>query len=1003
MGYELNTKTLVKLTRRSVLCVIEHNPSSRCNSNKVSSLLNIFKLGVSMYSRVSVAQFYGLIFTLFFVPLVSEINLAQPIQKQRQNEVHLDQFNMLTTTSGWILLNQRLFWTSDAGQTWDEVSPSLPSGSSVQDVQFIDSNTGWMLWTMIAPDGSSLFQLAHTTDHGVTWVIDSLSLFESGEIASHTEKAEIGWFDTQTGWISVKQISSSNFSLGTLFITSDGGGTWRRSTLPVADHIYFNDPQIGWAIGGPTGDQIFKTPDGGTTWQTLRPDDVPEKTLAVAYMPFYSGGQGLLIMTHLGLDNSLEVYSLKNPSEKWLPVNRLTLDVQPGAIALSILDAQNFVATIPGTRSIVRMMDGELNVLDNEDGLSTSIVELDMVSLDVGWAKSVDSSCATAPSSDNEAVSVFCSSTTRLLRTIDGGITWQSIVLPLVQSDAAPLGIFSNNDATTMNSLSSLGNTQVFIGHGFDKCEIPTLSQLQAWWGHSPYKVVNLYVGGSARACENSTLTSSYLKQLYRQGWKFIPTWVGPQAPCTGYASRISNDVTTAYNQGVTQANSAVERLAELGLTYPDKTGSVIYYDIEYYGTNANCRNAVNSFMNGWVSQIHARGNLAGVYGSTLCNTGLSDFLNIANIPDVIWPARWYHNPGSGYYDPNANVWDLGSCIPNDVWADHQRVRQYEGSHNENWGNLPLEIDSNVLDGVVAIPYGFFVKSINRENANPTDATSVDFTVFFMEPVTGVNAGDFVLTTTSITGATITKLTGAGDTYTVTIDTGSGNGTIRLDIVDDDSIKDAFNNPLGGIGDGNGDYISGETYTILKDITFEDVSISYWAWQYIERLYVAGITGGCSISPLKYCPDDTVTRAQMAVFLERGLHTSTYNPPAATGMMFTDVTSDYWAAKWIEALATDGLTSGCGSGNYCPDDPVTRDQMAVFLLKAKYGSSYTPPAVESGTSFNDVLTDYWAAAWIKQLAAEGITGGCGTNVYCPGSPVTRAQMAVFLVRTFDLP
>jgi len=94
---------------------------------------------------------------------------------------------------------------------------------------------------------------------------------------------------------------------------------------------------------------------------------------------------------------------------------------------------------------------------------------------------------------------------------------------------------------------------------------------------------------------------------------------------------------------------------------------------------------------------------------------------------------------------------------------------------------------------------------------------------------------------------------------------------------------------------------------------------------------------------------------------------------------------------------------GCGSGNYCPDNTVTRAEMAVFLLRAKYGADYTPPAVDSGTGFSDVPADYWAAAWIKQLAAEGITGGCATNLYCPESPVTRAEMAVFLVRTFKLP
>jgi hypothetical protein len=77
--------------------------------------------------------------------------------------------------------------------------------------------------------------------------------------------------------------------------------------------------------------------------------------------------------------------------------------------------------------------------------------------------------------------------------------------------------------------------------------------------------------------------------------------------------------------------------------------------------------------------------------------------------------------------------------------------------------------------------------------------------------------------------------------------------------------------------------------------------------------------------------------------------------------------------------------------------------MAIFLLKAKYGASYSPPAVGSSTGFGDVPTDHWAAKWIKQLAAEGITGGCGSGNYCPDTPVTRAQMAVFLVKTFNLP
>jgi hypothetical protein len=77
--------------------------------------------------------------------------------------------------------------------------------------------------------------------------------------------------------------------------------------------------------------------------------------------------------------------------------------------------------------------------------------------------------------------------------------------------------------------------------------------------------------------------------------------------------------------------------------------------------------------------------------------------------------------------------------------------------------------------------------------------------------------------------------------------------------------------------------------------------------------------------------------------------------------------------------------------------------MAVFLLRSKYGPSYAPPAVGAGTGFGDVPPNYWAAAFVKQLVTEGITAGCGNGNYCPEAPVTRAQMAVFLVRTFSLP
>ena len=71
----------------------------------------------------------------------------------------------------------------------------------------------------------------------------------------------------------------------------------------------------------------------------------------------------------------------------------------------------------------------------------------------------------------------------------------------------------------------------------------------------------------------------------------------------------------------------------------------------------------------------------------------------------------------------------------------------------------------------------------------------------------------------------------------------------------------------------------------------------------------------------------------MAVFLLRTEEGSSYQPPPATGTMFADVPANHIFAAWIEELARRGVTSGCGGGNYCPNDPVRRDQMATFLAR----------------------------------------------------------------------
>jgi parallel beta-helix repeat protein len=182
---------------------------------------------------------------------------------------------------------------------------------------------------------------------------------------------------------------------------------------------------------------------------------------------------------------------------------------------------------------------------------------------------------------------------------------------------------------------------------------------------------------------------------------------------------------------------------------------------------------------------------------------------------------------------------------------------------------------------------------------------------------------------------------------------------------------------------------------------FADVDINSAFSPYIGGLVANGLTAGCG-GP-NYCPTASVTRQQMAVFLLKGKFGLCYAPPPCTGTVFNDVPcTGSPFDPWIEALAALQITGGCGGGNYCPTNPVNRQQMAVFLLKALLGSTYTPPACTI-ESFGDVPCTNPFAPWIYDLVARGITAGCGGGNYCPGDPVLRQQMAVFLVKTFSLP
>ena len=159
----------------------------------------------------------------------------------------------------------------------------------------------------------------------------------------------------------------------------------------------------------------------------------------------------------------------------------------------------------------------------------------------------------------------------------------------------------------------------------------------------------------------------------------------------------------------------------------------------------------------------------------------------------------------------------------------------------------------------------------------------------------------------------------------------------------------------------------------------------------------AGITNGCSNEPKLFCPECPTSRYQAVVFLLRAMGIDIPGPPATPS--FDDVPVDVWWLPYVEYAKTLGITSGCGGSNFCPHDPVTRGQMAKFVVKSAGWANVNPAAA----TFADVPTGHLFYKDIETLKAKCVTNGCGDGVnYCPDELVPRRHAAMFIARAFDL-
>jgi hypothetical protein len=224
----------------------------------------------------------------------------------------------------------------------------------------------------------------------------------------------------------------------------------------------------------------------------------------------------------------------------------------------------------------------------------------------------------------------------------------------------------------------------VYTGLGFDACAAPSAATMSAW-GASPYRAIGVYIGGQNMACSQANLTSSWVSTETGAGWHLIPTYVGLQAPSNSCGCAAITP-SQAQAEGTAAATDAVTQAQALGIG----AGNPIYFDMEAYSTGGRNTPSVLTFLSAWTTQLHASGYESGVYSSS--GSGISDLVSQYGTsyqePDDLWIANWNGNQSTS--DP---------AVPSGEWANHQRLHQYQGAHNERYGGVTINIDGDYLDG----------------------------------------------------------------------------------------------------------------------------------------------------------------------------------------------------------------------------------------------------------------------------------------------------------------
>ncbi|MGH7814008.1 MAG: hypothetical protein ACREQI_08405 [Candidatus Binataceae bacterium] len=532
-----------------------------------------------------------------------------------QGPLKVSKMKLLAPGVGWALTymgGTRLFWTTDNGANWKNITPPFPRGWNwnISDVFFVDASSGWVLFSR-SHEPTAEFAMASTTDAGATWSEWKVVMPPDEGILDPS--GQLFFADDRHGWMVVDVQTSSAFHSGTLLLTSDGGRTWRDAPDDPSGQgpILLVTPKEGWMAGGAEDEDLYVTRDGAKTWHKVplpAPKEIYPAIYPTAGVPVFKDRKhGFVTVTFSGGngDKSAAVLFKTGDGGRTWKSDRILKNLDESSIGNRVPSTvAGSTWILPRTLmqkapAITELRAGEQVSVKFAGMYSGHFVDSDpsFVTPEEGWIKTYEG---------------------RLLSTADGGAAWTDITpgappreihpqggeLPkevpvsapglagsskfVPAGSPTPTASATPSSSATPNSTATPTTTPTPTGGlnpkiserlGFEQYYVANQDDMLTWWNKSPYYDVGFYLNHAVNHGFDEKLTTTWINNVSSVGWGLWPIWVGSQSPCAckygagtfpkckrgTYKRKMSRIPSFAAAQGFREALDTVLQLAGCG------------------------------------------------------------------------------------------------------------------------------------------------------------------------------------------------------------------------------------------------------------------------------------------------------------------------------------------------------------------------------------------------------------------------------------------------------